>query len=84
MYQCWKCGRSVPNEQVKRRNVRTSTHYGIGNFPSSYSRVNLCHGCASWQDKKNVVWVLFCIGGVIALATIYILFKDTPWPAVKH
>lgn len=58
-HQCWDCGRSVSEQDVVRRNVRTS-FWG-------YRRVNMCPTCGAKWQRINIGRRLIALGVVVAV-----------------
>ena len=79
MFQCWQCGHSVSDADVRRRNVRAggllgwSQGTGVG-LAGRWDRVNLCPACAGLVDREAYYQCRLVVVAVLAGAVAFGIF----------
>jgi len=71
-FQCYDCGRTVEDTEVRRRNILT---YGTsGRYIRTNSRrVNLCEACFDERDVKDRrnTYITLIVVAVLAIAALF-------------
>lgn len=72
-YQCWRCGRTTSDEDVKRREVNRWS--GGSRIYVRSQRVNVCPECAAALDRRGTIKGALWLAALAAVVVYFVFFR---------